>query len=147
MGTPFFFSSLFWPYPTPTGQGWNPSWSCDLRHSCSNAGFLTHCTEPLIKPTQPQRQAGSPINPLCHTTAGNPSYLSNREWWLRTPTLAQNTSIWSLSSPLPSCVIAANYLTSLHACCLNYKMGQIISPTSSAFLRLNSSDTFGLYFV
>ena len=43
----FFFFPLFnrtcgiWKLP---GQGLNPSCSCDLHHSCSNAISLTHCT-------------------------------------------------------------------------------------------------------
>ena len=43
----FFFFFLFWCGPgvwKSSGQGWNPSWSCNLCHSCSNAGSLTHCT-------------------------------------------------------------------------------------------------------
>ena len=42
-----FFSFIFghthgiWKLP---GQGWNPSWSCHLHHSCSNARSLNRCT-------------------------------------------------------------------------------------------------------
>ena len=38
------------------GQGSNLSHSCDLRHSCGNAGSLTHCTGPGIKPALLQGQ-------------------------------------------------------------------------------------------
>ena len=43
-----------WKFP---GQGSNPSFSCQLGHSCSNTRFLTHCTsmEPGIEP-KPQQQ-------------------------------------------------------------------------------------------
>ena len=42
-----------WKFP---GQEWNPSHSCDLCHSCSNAKSLTHCARPGIEPTPPQIQ-------------------------------------------------------------------------------------------
>jgi len=51
------------------GQGSNLSWSCDLRHSCSSAGSLTHCTGSGIKPVPPPRGARSLIH---GTTAGTP---------------------------------------------------------------------------
>ena len=35
-------------------QGLNPSHSCDLCHSCGDAGSLTHCTRRRIKPAPPQ---------------------------------------------------------------------------------------------
>ena len=44
----FFFGHLFgiWKFP---GQGSNPSQSFYLRHDCSNASSLTHCTRPGIE--------------------------------------------------------------------------------------------------
>ena len=55
----FFFPFLscpcgIWKFP---GQGSNPSQSCNLCHSCSNAWSLTHCVGPGIKEVPPQRQA------------------------------------------------------------------------------------------
>ena len=47
-------------------QGLNPSHSCDLCHSCSNAGSLTHCARPGVEPALPQRQEKI-IKPLCHS--------------------------------------------------------------------------------
>ena len=41
------------------GQGWNPSHSCDLCHSCSNTGSLIHCIGLGIELVSSQRQAGS----------------------------------------------------------------------------------------
>ena len=55
----FFFFFFFghtcdmWKFP---GQGLNPRSSCDLCHSCGNAGSLTHCAGPGIIPTPLQRQ-------------------------------------------------------------------------------------------
>ena len=48
------------------GWGLNPSYSCDLCHSCSNAGSLTHCAGSGIKPALPQRQWWI-INPVWHS--------------------------------------------------------------------------------
>ena len=56
-------------YSTAAARAANLSWSHDLRHSCGNAGSLTHCARPRIKPTPPQRQAGLLIT--C-ATAGTP---------------------------------------------------------------------------
>ena len=62
----FFFFSLFshtcsiWKI---LGQGSNLSLSCDLHHSCSNTGSLTHCAGMGIKP-MPQRQPG-PLQRQC----------------------------------------------------------------------------------
>lgn len=54
---------LFWLHlwhmeiPGPgRGQGSNPNCRCDLHHNCGNAGSVTHCTGPEIKPLLPQRQ-------------------------------------------------------------------------------------------
>ena len=44
--SPTNLGGLFWPHPQHVvfpGQGSNPSCTCDLRHSCSNTGSLTHC--------------------------------------------------------------------------------------------------------
>ena len=41
IGFSLFF---FWLHPKVPGQGSNPSCSCDLCHSYSNAGSLNHCT-------------------------------------------------------------------------------------------------------
>ena len=40
--TTFFFSSHTHNIQKFPGQGSNPSWSCELRHSCGNTGSLTH---------------------------------------------------------------------------------------------------------
>lgn len=58
-----------WKFPSPRS---NSIQSCDLHPSCSNNGFLTHCTGPEIKLVPPQRQAGSLTN--C-ATAGTPTYI------------------------------------------------------------------------
>ena len=59
-GCYFFFQMRFflndcthsiWKF---SGQRLNPSHSCDLHHSCSNAGPLTHCAGLGIKPAPPQ---------------------------------------------------------------------------------------------
>ena len=43
----FFFFFFSFPHTCSTwkflGQEFNPSHSCNLRHSCGRAGFLTHC--------------------------------------------------------------------------------------------------------
>ena len=52
-----------WRFP---GQGSNPSHSCKLHHSCSNAGSLTHCTRAEIEAMPPKRQWQIP-NQLCHS--------------------------------------------------------------------------------
>ena len=43
-----------WKFP---GQGSNPSWSCNLCHSCINAGSPAHCTRLGIEPVFPWRWA------------------------------------------------------------------------------------------
>ena len=58
-----------WRYPIYASlwiYWWSPSHSCNLCHSCSNAGSLTHCTGPGIKPRTPQRQHGI-LNLLHHS--------------------------------------------------------------------------------
>ena len=57
-----------WKFP---GQGLNPSHSCDLCHSWGNAGSLTHCARPGIKPLPQQRPKSLQrqhhiLNLLCH---------------------------------------------------------------------------------
>ena len=52
------------------GQGLNLSWSCNLHHSCSNAGSLTHCAGLGIEPLLPLRQM-----PLHFTTAETPAVI------------------------------------------------------------------------
>ena len=64
----FFFGHLHGICTLP-GQGLNSSWRCDLRHSCSNAGSLTHCARPGMEPGPQQRQASSGTH--C-TTSGTP---------------------------------------------------------------------------
>ena len=45
-------------------QGSDPSHSCDLSHSCSNAGSLTHCARPGLEPaSQRSQDAANPIVP------------------------------------------------------------------------------------
>ena len=66
----FFFchTHFIWKFP---GQGLKLSRLCDLCHSCSIAGSLTHCSRPGIEPATPQRQGGS----LTHcATAGTPPF-------------------------------------------------------------------------
>ena len=60
----FFFSHTcsVWKFP---GQGWNPSCSCSLRHSCSNAISSTHCTRLRVESMLPQRPRRV-LNRLCH---------------------------------------------------------------------------------
>ena len=68
----FFFFFLCRPrgiWKSP-GQLWNSSQSCDLNHSCSNTGPLTHCTGPGLELVPPQRQARSLTH---HATAGTPT--------------------------------------------------------------------------
>ena len=53
-GTPYFLFFLFlviWQHMEFPGQGSDPSRSCDLSYTCSNAGSLTHCARPRIEPT------------------------------------------------------------------------------------------------
>ena len=53
-----FFFSLFPPHPQHmevARPGLNPSRSCNLHHSRSNAGSLTHCAGPGIQLAPPQR--------------------------------------------------------------------------------------------
>ena len=46
------------------GQGSYPSCTCDLHHSCGNAGSLTHCARPGIDPvSQHSRAAADPVMP------------------------------------------------------------------------------------
>ena len=46
------------------GQGSDLSCSCDLSHSCSNTGSLTHCARPRIEPVfQSSQDTASPIVP------------------------------------------------------------------------------------
>ena len=46
------------------GQGPDPSHSCDLSHSCSNARSLTHCARLGIEPAnQCSQDAADPIVP------------------------------------------------------------------------------------
>ena len=62
-----FFFLHFWPPWQPTdllGQGSDLNCSCDLRQSCSNAGSLTHCAGPGIKPaSQHSQDAADPAAP------------------------------------------------------------------------------------
>ena len=47
-----------------SGQGSDPSHSCDLSHRCDNAGSLTHCAGPGIKPmSQSSKDAPYPDVP------------------------------------------------------------------------------------
>ena len=55
----FLFWLPLWHMEVPPGQASNLSQSCDLRHTCSNAGSLTHDVKLGIEPAPPQRQAGS----------------------------------------------------------------------------------------
>ena len=68
---------LFWPICGIwkfLSQGSNPSQSCDLHHSCSNAArSLIHCARLGIQPAPPQRQTGSLT---CCATAGTDRELS-----------------------------------------------------------------------
>lgn len=41
------------------GQGSKPRWHCNLHHSCSSTGSLTHCTGLGMQRTPPQRQVRS----------------------------------------------------------------------------------------
>jgi len=53
------------------GQGSNPIRSCNLRHSCGNAGFLTHCTRQGSNPHLPTQAAA--VGSLTHyATEGTP---------------------------------------------------------------------------
>ena len=61
----FFSSCTCGPWKF-LGQGSNLSHSCDLCHSCSNAGSGTHCARLGIRLMLPQRQRGL-LNPLCHS--------------------------------------------------------------------------------
>ena len=59
-----FQNHLFFCWPcsimeVPGGQGSHLSQSCNLYHSCSNTGSLTHCTRSGMAPVPPQRQGGS----------------------------------------------------------------------------------------
>ena len=81
----FLFFSLgytcgIWKFP---GQGLNLSCSCHLRHSCGNAGSLSHCAGPEIEPEpQQQPQPLQILNPLCHSRLLR--FVSNtilQRWW------------------------------------------------------------------
>ena len=71
-----FFFFLFWlcsqhmKFPS---QGWNPSCSCNLCHSCSNPVSLTHHTGPGIGP-HCRRNNGRSLTRF--TTVGTPSTFS-----------------------------------------------------------------------
>ena len=72
----FLFLFFFFRHPCSIwkfqGQGWNPSRSCELRHSCSNAGSLTYRARTGIELVPLQRQARS----LTHrATVGTPRLL------------------------------------------------------------------------
>ena len=72
----FFFSRTHstWTFPR---QGINPCHSCNLHHSCSNTGSLTHCAGPGIEPMPSQRQCQI-LNPLHHSRNYCPMF-----HWLR----------------------------------------------------------------
>lgn len=73
LGTSYFspcFCSTHCIWKLP-GQGLNPSFGCDLNHSCGHAGILTHCARLGIKPASPQRQAGSITYSAMAGTPGN----------------------------------------------------------------------------
>ena len=63
----FFFLSgrtcSIWKFP---GQGSNLSHRCNLYHSCSDDGSLTHCTELGIEPNN-RSCCSWTLNPLCHS--------------------------------------------------------------------------------
>ena len=66
---PSFLPSFLVACGSSQGQGSNLSCSCNLQHSFSSAGSLTHCAGLGIEPALPQRQARL----LTHcTVAGNP---------------------------------------------------------------------------
>ena len=67
-----------------SGQGSDLSWSCDLNHSCGNAGSLTHCARLGIKPeSQCSQNANDPTVPQEElqqqefTAGGNPKWYSH----------------------------------------------------------------------
>ena len=71
----FFF--FFW-LPHGINQGSNPSWGCNLCHSCGNTEFLTHCTGPGIQP------ASLPLQRHCRsncTTVGTPVCTAFNLFW------------------------------------------------------------------
>ena len=57
------------------GQGSDPSCSCNLCHSCSNAGSSTLCAVPGIEPAPPQRQRQI-LNLLCLSGNSQICYLN-----------------------------------------------------------------------
>ena len=84
------------------GQGSDLSHSCDLRHSCGNAGFLTHCAGLGIKPAPsapkkppiPSGHSGNSLTPFLYRPCSNaPSPSQPRE---RHPELLTQTTAPSL---------------------------------------------------
>ena len=60
----FFFFLAALQYMEFPGQGSDPSHSCDLHHTCSNTGSLTHGARQGIKPmSQCPRDAADPFAP------------------------------------------------------------------------------------
>ena len=75
--TPWPFLAALWHMELPS-QGWDLSQSLHLSLSCGNAGSLTHCAGPGIKP-EPQRfqDAANPVGPqqeLCWNFHFTPIY-------------------------------------------------------------------------
>ena len=64
----FFFLAVLRHMEFP-GQGSDPSHNCNLSHSCSNAGSLTHCARLRIKPSTPT------MPPIPCATAETPLFL------------------------------------------------------------------------
>ena len=73
-----FLSLFFSPFSGHTrkfpDQGSSLSRSCNLYHSCSNAGSLTHCSGLGIELAPPERQAGTSTH--C-ATVGTPTFFSH----------------------------------------------------------------------
>ena len=65
LNTTFFFLFLSPPRKSPI-QELNPSQSCNLHHSCSNTGSLTHCTGPGME-LGTSTETNQIINPLYHS--------------------------------------------------------------------------------
>ena len=68
---PFFFGCTQGQF---LGQEWNPSYSCNLCHSCSNASSLTLCAGPGIKPMPLQRHHQI-LNLLYHSRNSTPNLI------------------------------------------------------------------------